>query len=88
MQKTHLTCPAATLFQAIMTEESNGDINFVRDRGQAIGPFQIHQNYWDDAVAYDLSLTANDQTYQNYRVPGSIEYYAGKKACIIYFWFC
>ena len=62
------------LFQAIMTVESNGNINAVGDGGESIGPFQIQEDYWDDAVVRDPSLTANGQTYQNCTEQGSIEY--------------
>ena len=62
------------LFQAIMTVESNGDINAVGDGGLAIGPFQIHKVYWNDAADHDPSLRANGKTYQNCRGAGSIEY--------------
>ena len=57
-----------------MTVESRGDVNAVGNGGRAIGPFQIHQGYWVDAIEYDPSLTANGQTYQNCKGPGSIEY--------------
>lgn len=62
------------LFQAIMRVESNGDINAVGDNGSAIGPFQIHQIYWSDAVQYDATLILNGQDYQNCTGAGSIEY--------------
>ena len=57
-----------------MAKESSGDINAVGDGGLAIGPFQIHRVYWEDAVAYDPSLTANGQKYENCKGAGSVEY--------------
>lgn len=57
-----------------MRVESNGNIDAVGDGGLAIGPFQIHNVYWLDAVAHDPSLRANGQTYQNCRGTGSIAY--------------
>ncbi len=69
-----LTGPiSSNLFNAIMTVESNGNINAVGDGGKAIGPFQIHEVYWQDAAQHDLSIKA-DGTYQNCKGEGSIAY--------------
>lgn len=65
---------SSALFDAIMAQESSGKVDAVGDKGAAIGPFQIHEVYWKDAVAYDSSLTANKETYQSCKGPGSIEY--------------
>ena len=54
--------------------ESGGDINAVGDGGLAIGPFQIQEAYWSDAVEYDPSLKSGGKTYQNCKGEGSVEY--------------
>lgn len=41
--------------------------NAVGDGGKALGPFQIHRVYWEDAVAHDPSLTAQGQSYESVR---------------------
>lgn len=37
---------------AIRAVESGGDDNAVGDGGQAIGPYQIHRGYWQDATRF------------------------------------
>jgi len=37
---------------AILSVESGGDGNAVGDGGQAIGPYQIHRGYWQDATRF------------------------------------
>ena len=44
------------LLAAIATVESGGDPSAVGDGGKAIGIFQIHRGYWQDAVAFDKTL--------------------------------
>lgn len=36
------------------------------DSGLAIGPFQIHRDYWQDAVDYDQSIGGNYGDCRNY----------------------
>ena len=40
------------LLDAIEQVESGGKVNAVGDNGRAIGPFQIHRVYWQDAVEH------------------------------------
>ena len=62
---------SSNLFKAIKRVESDGDINAVGDGGNAVGPFQITKHYWRVATNLDPSLTANGETYQNCKGPGS-----------------
>lgn len=39
----------------------------VGDGGRALGPYQIHRGYWQDAVQFDPSLVANGETYASVR---------------------
>lgn len=48
---------SARLLDAIRQVESGGDNNAVGDSGKAIGPYQIHRRYWQDACAYDRTLS-------------------------------
>lgn len=48
--------PSDRLLDAICRVESGGDNNAVGDRGRAIGPYQIHKAYWQDACEHDPSL--------------------------------
>jgi hypothetical protein len=41
----------------------------VGDSGRALGAYQIHLSYWQDAVERDPSLTANGETYQSVTNP-------------------
>ena len=50
------------LLNAIRQVESGGNDNAIGDGGKAIGPYQIHRVYWEDAVEYDKSLGG---TYQD-----------------------
>ena len=50
--------------------ESGGDVDKIGDGGQAIGPFQIHEVYWSDAVEYDTSLKSGGNIYQNCKGEG------------------
>lgn len=45
-----------SLLDAIMVVESGGNPKAVGDGGKAIGAYQIHRGYWQDAVEYDKSL--------------------------------
>ncbi len=45
------------ILDAIRQVESGGEANPPRgDDGKALGPFQIHRIYWQDAVAFDPQL--------------------------------
>lgn len=57
-----------------MMVESGGNINAIGDGGKAIGPFQLHEVYWEDAAQQDPSLKDGGMTYQNCIGEGSIEY--------------
>ena len=54
------------ILEAIRQVESSGRDDVPDgDGGRAIGPYQIHEIYWRDAVAYDPSLASAD--YQECR---------------------
>ncbi len=54
---TTATPPTDTsLLQAICAVESNCDGSKVGDGGRAIGPYQIWNVYWQDAVEFDESI--------------------------------
>lgn len=55
------------LLDAIKVVESGGDCNAVGDGGRAIGPYQIHRAYWEDACQHDPSLRSG--RYQDCRDP-------------------
>jgi hypothetical protein len=48
--------PSDRLLDAIAKVESNHNPNAVGDDGKAIGVFQIHRVYWQDAVHHDPSI--------------------------------
>ena len=56
--------PNDRLLDAIRQVESGGDCGLVGDGGKAIGPYQIHREYWQDAVAFDKRLGG---TYEDCR---------------------
>ena len=63
------------LFKAIWMVESSGSANPPDgDNGAAIGPFQIHEVYWEDAAEYDPSLKADGHTYKNCKGDGAVYY--------------
>lgn len=49
------------LLAAIATVESGNDSNAVGDAGKAIGVYQIHKVYWQDAVEFDKTLGGSYQ---------------------------
>ena len=61
-------------WEAILQVESGGNRNMQQrgDGGRAIGPLQIHRNYYEDAVAHNPSLKSGK--YENCEGPGSFEY--------------
>lgn len=50
-----------SLLVAIATIESGNDSNAVGDGGKAIGAYQIHKVYWQDAVEFDKTLGGSYQ---------------------------
>jgi hypothetical protein len=61
---------ARAVLDAIRAVESGGirdAANAVGDNGRALGPYQIHEVYWRDAVQYDKTLVSDGQTYQSVR---------------------
>lgn len=48
--------PSDRLLDAIAKVESNHNPNAVGDDGKAIGVFQIHRVYWQDAVQHDPNI--------------------------------
>jgi hypothetical protein len=44
------------LLDAMYTVESKRGQELVGDDGKAIGPYQIHREYWQDAVEFDLTI--------------------------------
>ena len=59
--------PSERLLDAIRHVESGGR-DLTGDGGRAIGPYQIHRRYWQDAVRLDPSLggTYNDCRREQY----------------------
>ena len=49
------------LLVAIATVESSNNPNAVGDAGKAIGVYQIHKGYWQDAVEFDKTLGGSYQ---------------------------
>lgn len=72
------------LLDAICMVESGGK-NLVGDGGKAIGPFQIHKCYWQDAVDFDKSIGGSykdcgDRAYAEKIVVAYLNRYAPKCA--------
>lgn len=44
------------LLDAIRQVESGGNDRLIGDGGKAIGPYQIHKVYWQDAIEHDPSI--------------------------------
>ena len=73
------------LLDAIEQVESGGRINVVGDGGKAIGPFQIHEVYWIDAIKHDPSIggcyaDCKDSVYARKIVRAYMARYAPKNA--------
>lgn len=52
--------------KALHQVESSGRVgNIVGDNGKALGPLQIHRSYFNDAVAFDSTLTNRYETVTN-----------------------
>lgn len=58
MPRTAMAHPGLTreLIDAIRQVESGGNDNAVGDGGRAIGPYQIHEDYWKDAIEFEPSI--------------------------------
>lgn len=48
--------PQQNILNAICLVESGGREDVVGDNGKAIGPYQIHREYWQDALEFDPSI--------------------------------
>jgi hypothetical protein len=59
--------PVLDAIRQVETGGHRDPVNAVGDGGKAIGPYQIHRVYWQDAVERDPSLVANGETYANVR---------------------
>ena len=44
------------------------------DNGRSIGPYQIMESYYNDAVQFNPSLRSSGRTYRNLMGPGSFAY--------------
>ena len=65
------------LLHAIRIVETGGEVDpltAVGDNGTSIGPYQISEAYYNDAVGQTPSLQDSGQTYQNVMGPGSCAY--------------
>ena len=59
--------PVLDAIRQVETGGHRDPANAVGDNGAALGPYQIHRVYWQDAVQFDPSLVANGETYANVR---------------------
>ena len=72
--------PSDRLWNAIQKVETGGAYDpeiAIGDNGAAIGPLQIHEVYYNDAVQFDPSLQSGQYagyTYKNCMGPGSFDY--------------
>ena len=66
--------PSDSFWDAVRTVESGGDDDAVGDNGKAIGPLQIWESYYNDAVQHDKSLSSGGKTWNDCKGPGSFEY--------------
>lgn len=79
---------SADLLDAIRRVETGGckdPANAVGDNGKAIGPYQIHRVYWQDAVEHDPSIggkyaDCRNETYARKVVRAYMARYAPKGA--------
>jgi hypothetical protein len=82
------TAQSAALLDAIRRVETGGckdPANAVGDGGKAIGPFQIHRAYWQDAVEHDPTIggkysDCKDEKYARRIVRAYMARYAPKGA--------
>lgn len=76
---------SAKLLAAIRQVESGGNDQAVGDNGKAIGPYQIHRVYWQDAVEFDKKIGGSygdcyDPEYAEKIVRAYMRRYAPKDA--------
>ena len=62
------------LLNRMLCVESGGDICAIGDNGRSLGPYQIMESYYKDAVEHDPSLKDGGYTYNNVAGPGGKEY--------------
>ena len=56
----------AKFLKALNQVETSGRTGaIVGDNGKALGPYQIHKAYWQDAVAFDKSIKGSYQDVTN-----------------------
>lgn len=65
------------LLNAMQYVESKGDSCAVGDTKRSLGPYQIMEGYYNDAVEFNPSLKDGGYTYSNIVGPGSYEYSEG-----------
>lgn len=47
----------ASFFRALHQVETSGRLGAIKgDNGRALGPFQIHKVYWQDAISFDKTI--------------------------------
>lgn len=62
------------LLNAMQYVESKGDSCAVGDNGRSLGPYQIMEGYYNDAVEFNPSLKDEGYKYSNVVGPGSYDY--------------
>lgn len=62
------------LLNAMQYVESGGDSCAVGDNGKSLGPYQIMEGYYNDAVEFNPSLKYGGYMYSNVVGPGSYDY--------------
>ena len=62
------------LLNAMQYVESRGDNCAVGDNGRSLGPYQITEEYYKDAVEFNPSLKNGGYKYSNVAGPGSYDY--------------
>jgi len=77
--------PSDAWFKAIATVESSNNPAAIGDGGKAIGLYQIHKCYWQDAVQHDPSIGGRyedcyDPDYARRIVIAYLDRYAPKNA--------
>ena len=75
------------LLDAMYAVESKRGKELVGDDGKAIGPYQIHREYWQDAVEFDLTIGGKyedcmNKAYSEKIIRAYWERYAPKKATL------
>lgn len=86
-KKDSLTQQIDLLLPLLAHVESNGNPKAVGDGGKAIGIYQIHESYWQDATQYDKTIGGKyqdcfDSVYAERIVRAYFRRYAPKNATI------